>query len=137
MITHLSHATIWVTDQDAALDFYVGKLGFEKKSDEKMGDFRWLTVSPPQQNDLEIVLMKLAPGPMLDQATADKLGELLAAGALGSGVMAVDDCRATYDELRAKGVAFAGEPQERFYGIEAILKDPFGNWFSMTQRTDG
>ncbi|TPV97109.1 MAG: VOC family protein [Myxococcales bacterium FL481] len=133
MITRLSHATIYVTDHELALEFYVGKLGFEKRTDAMLEGFRWLSVGPKTQPDLELVLMKLAPNPMMDESTVAQLRELLAKGALGSGVFSVDDCRRTYDELVAKGVEFVAEPNERPYGVEAIVKDPFGNWFSMTQ----
>ena len=68
MITNLSHATIWVTDQEIAHDFYVNKLGFEVRTDHTMdGGFRWLTVGPSEQKDLEIVLMQPKPGFMFDE----------------------------------------------------------------------
>ncbi len=137
MITRLSHTTIYVDDHDKALDFYVGKLGFDKRSDMTMEGFRWLSVSPPGQDNLEIVLMLLQPSPMMDESTVQELHSLMTRGALGSGVFAVDDCHGTYAELRAQGVEFMSEPTQRPYGIEAILKDPFGNWFSMTQRGEG
>jgi len=134
MIQRMSHTTIYVTDQDQAKDFYVGKLGFEVRTDATMdGGFRWLTVGPKGQPDLEIVLMKIASGPSKDPEVAEMLRKLLEKGALGAGVFECSDCRKTYDELKAKGVEFASEPEEKFYGVEAILKDPFGNWFSMTQ----
>ena len=134
MITHLSHATIWVEDQDVAYDFYVNKLGFEVRTDHTMeGGFRWLTVGPKTQPDLEIVLMVPSPSPMMDQETADQLKALMKKGALGTGVFTVDNCQATYDDLVAKGVSFKYGPKEQFYGIEALMEDPFGNWFSMTE----
>ena len=133
MITKLSHATIYVTDHDVALDFYVGKLGFEVRTDSHIEGFRWVTVGPKTQPDLEIVLMKLAPSPMMSAETVAQLEALTKKGALGCGVFRADDCRKTYEDLTAKGVEFSSEPTERHYGIEAILKDPFGNWFSMTQ----
>lgn len=133
MIIRMSHTTIYVSDHEAALDFYVGKLGFEKRTDATMEGFRWLTVGPKNQPDLEIVLMKLGPNPMMDEDTVGQLQELMAKGALGSGVFSVDDCRETYAALKGKGVEFMSEPAERPYGVEAIMKDPFGNWFSMTE----
>lgn len=134
MITKMSHVTIWVKDQDAALDFYVGKLGFEVRTDAKMEGFRWLTVGSKQQPDLELVLMVPSAGPMMDESTASQIRDLMAKGALGAGVFHTDDCHKTYAELKAKGVEFLSEPKEQFYGIEALLKDNSGNWFSMTQR---
>jgi catechol 2,3-dioxygenase-like lactoylglutathione lyase family enzyme len=134
MISRLSHTTIYVLDQEAALSFYTDKLGFEVRTDQSMGDFRWLTVGPKGQPNLEMVLYKVAPSPMLDDATATQLKELVAKGAMGTGVFATDDCRATYEELCAKGVEFLSAPEEQPYGIEAVFKDNSGNWFSLTQR---
>lgn len=134
MIQRLSHATLWVDDQDAARDFYVDKLGFEVRTDAKMGDFRWLTVGPKAQKDLQLVLMALRPGPMMDEATVAALRALVTAGKLGGGVFDTDDCQRTFAELSAKGVRFLSAPEERPYGIEAVFCDNTGNWFSLTQR---
>ena len=134
MIQRMSHTTIFVTDQDVAKEFYVDKLGFEVRTDATMeGGFRWLTVGPKAQPDLEIVLMAVKPNPQQDPEIVELLKKLLEKGALGAGVFETADCRKTYEELKAKGVEFVAEPEEKFYGVEAILKDPFGNWFSMTQ----
>jgi len=133
MIQRLSHATFYVLDQDAARDFYVNKLGFEVRMDGKMDNgFRWLTVSPKGQPDLQIILMKV-DGPNMQPEVAKVLKELLVSGKLGAGVLQTSDCRATYEDLKAKGVEFLSPPKEQFYGIEAILKDNSGNWFSMTE----
>ncbi len=133
MIQRLSHSTIWVLDQDAAYDFYVNKLGFDVHTDAKMENgFRWLTVTPKGQSDLEIVLMPSAPSPMMDQETSAALQTLIRKGKLGAGVFATADCRKTYEELKAKGVEFSQPPTERFYGVEAIMKDNSGNWFSLS-----
>ncbi|MDR3691376.1 MAG: VOC family protein [Fimbriimonas sp.] len=138
MITKLSHVTIFVIDQEAAYDFYVNKLGFNVHTDAKMdGGFRWLTVTAPAQPDLEIALMPTSPGPMMDEATSAALQDLIRNGKLGAGVFDCDDCQRTYDELMSKGVEFTQPPTERFYGIEALLKDNSGNWFSMSQHKDG
>jgi catechol 2,3-dioxygenase-like lactoylglutathione lyase family enzyme len=134
MITNLSHTTIWVLDQDEALAFYRDKLGFEVNTDETMDDFRWLTVSAPGQPEHELIL--LVPGPpMMDAETAEQVKALVAKGVLGPGAFNTDDCRATYAQLSERGVNFLSEPTERFYGIEATLRDNSGNWFSMTQRS--
>jgi catechol 2,3-dioxygenase-like lactoylglutathione lyase family enzyme len=139
MIQRLSHVPIFVLDQDSAKEFYVDKLGFEVKTDATMdGGFRWLTVSPPGQPDLEITLMAVAPssfGPF-DEETAAKVRWLVENGKLGAGVFETADCRKTFEELKAKGVEFLKEPTEEFYGIEALMKDDSGNWFSMTQRKE-
>jgi catechol 2,3-dioxygenase-like lactoylglutathione lyase family enzyme len=133
MITKLSHATIYVKDQDAALEFYTKKLGFEKRMDATMGDLRWLTVGPKGQ-ELEIVLMQPKTSPLMDAETVEKINALIEKGALGAGVWETDDCRKTYTELVARGVEFLAEPQERPYGIEALFRDDSGNWFSLTER---
>jgi catechol 2,3-dioxygenase-like lactoylglutathione lyase family enzyme len=134
MIQKLSHVTLFVSNQDEAKDFYVNKLGFEVRTDHTMDNgFRWLTVGARQQPDVEIVLMEPQPGQLLDEEAAQAVRMLLKKGVLGGGVFQVDDCRKTYEELKQKGVQFAGAPEERFYGVEAIMKDGVGNWFSMTQ----
>jgi catechol 2,3-dioxygenase-like lactoylglutathione lyase family enzyme len=135
MIIALSHTTIWVLDQDEALDFYTQKLGLEVNTDAMMDVFRWLTVSPPDRPKHELVL--LVPSlPMMDEESAEQVKALVAKGALGAGAFETDDCRATHDELSARGVTFLSEPTERFYGIEATFRDNSGNWFSMTEHTD-
>jgi len=137
MIQRLSHITIYVLDQDAAYDFYINKLGFEVRTDAPFGEgFRWLTVGPKGQPDLEIALMPTTPGPMMDQETSDTLRALIQKGAIGSGVLETANIQETYEELKARGVEFMSPPQERFYGIEALFKDNSGNWFSLNQRTE-
>lgn len=134
MIQTLSHATLFVLDQEKAKEFYVDKLGFNIHTDVTMdGGFRWLTVTPPAQPDLEIVLMPAAPGPMWDDEQLGMVKKLLEAGVMGAGAMGTDDCRKTYEELKAKGVTFRSEPTEQFYGTEVIMEDGCGNWFSVTQ----
>ncbi|GAB2970247.1 VOC family protein [Amycolatopsis acidiphila] len=135
MIKRLSHASIYVLDQDSAKEFYTGKLGFEVRNDMRVGDFRWLTVGPPDQPDFEFILMRPGP-PQHDPETEKVVRELVAKGAVGSGVWATDDCRKTYEELSARGVTFLQEPAERPYGIEAVFRDDSGNWFSLTERHD-
>jgi catechol 2,3-dioxygenase-like lactoylglutathione lyase family enzyme len=133
MIQRLSHASIYVLDHDAARDFYVNKLGFEIRMDQSMENgFRWLTVSPKGQPDFQLILLKV-DGPNIKPDVAAALRGLLEKGGLGGGVFQTDDCRATYEELKAKGVEFLSPPADRFYGIECVLKDNSGNWFSMTQ----
>ena len=143
MISKMSHACFYVLDQESARRFYTEKLGFEVRSDVTMGPvcedgtaggFRWLTVGPPQQPDVEIILADCAMGH--DPGTTAQLRELVAKGALGTGVMATDDCQKTYEELSARGVVFTQEPAQRPYGIEAVFRDDSGNWFSLTQRAE-
>ena len=139
MIRRLSHTTIYVIDQSAALAFYTEKLGFEVRTDVTMeeGGFRWLTVGPKTQQDLELVLMPVQGGGLFDDAAADKLRSIIETSGLGAGVFETADCQATYADLKAKGVNFLSPPEERPYGIEAIFKDNSGNWFSLTRRQKG
>jgi catechol 2,3-dioxygenase-like lactoylglutathione lyase family enzyme len=134
MLNALTITSIYVLDQDEALDFYVGKLGFEVRTDATMGDFRWLTVGSKSQPEVELILMKVAPGPMLDEATATQIRQLVAKGAFGAGVLESSDVRKDYEELSKKGVRFKGPPEERPYGIETVMQDDSGNWFSVVQR---
>jgi catechol 2,3-dioxygenase-like lactoylglutathione lyase family enzyme len=135
MIKKLSHATIYVTNQEEALKFYTEKLGFEVRTDSTMdGGFRWLTLGLKSQPDMEFVLMEPKAGMMMDEETASQLKAIISKGVLGAGVFDTDDVRATYEELKGRGVEFMGPPAERPYGIEALFKDNSGNWFSLTQR---
>jgi catechol 2,3-dioxygenase-like lactoylglutathione lyase family enzyme len=135
MITRITHTSVFVTDQEKAFDFYVNKLGFKVNTDAKMENgFRWLTVSPPDQPDMELVLMDaFHEGMHYDEDTKNALRTLLNKGVMGAGVLETKNCRATYEELKAKGVHFKSEPKEQFYGVEAIITDGCGNWFSLTE----
>ncbi|HSE33474.1 MAG TPA: VOC family protein [Pyrinomonadaceae bacterium] len=134
MIRKMSHATIFVNNQNEALEFYRDKLGFKVHTDAMVGDdFRWLTVCADDQPDLEIVLMEPKPGMLMDEETSNQLRAIMNKGVLGAGAFHTDDCRGTYEELKAKGVEFLSEPTERFYGIEAVFRDNSGNWFSLTE----
>ena len=133
MITRYLAASVWVMDQDEALAFYTEKLGLVVRNDVTMDGFRWLTVGAKDQPELEIILVEPGP-PMVDEEAAQHIRALVTKGAIGGGLFATDDCRATHRELAAKGVEFVQEPAERPYGIEAIFRDNSGNWFSLTQR---
>jgi catechol 2,3-dioxygenase-like lactoylglutathione lyase family enzyme len=133
MIQRLSHSTIYVGDQDKAKEFYVDKLGFDLKMDMVAGTFRWLTVSPKGQPDLELILMPILQMGPRDEAACETLKQQLQLGNMPTGVFQTADCQRTFEELTAKGVEFTMPPTDRFYGIEAIMKDPFGNWYSVTQ----
>ena len=135
MVTKLSHTSIYVNNQEKAYDFYVNKLGFKVHTDAKMENgFRWLTVTTPEQPELEIVLFPATSEVNgFDKEVRNALKLLLDKGVMGAGVLHTPDCRATYEELKAKGVQFKSEPKEQFYGIECVLTDGCGNWFSMTQ----
>jgi catechol 2,3-dioxygenase-like lactoylglutathione lyase family enzyme len=137
MISKMSHATIFVNNQDEALAFYRDKLGFQVHTDAMVGpDFRWLTINAPNQPDFEIILMEPKAGMLMDEPTANQLREIMNKGVLGAGAFSTDDCRGTYEEMKSKGVVFVSEPAERPYGIEAVFKDNSGNWFSLTQPSE-
>jgi predicted enzyme related to lactoylglutathione lyase len=134
MISRMSHATIYVIDQDQAIEFYRDKLGFRIINDVSMeGGFRWVTVAPKDQSDFEIVLMGIQAGFMFGEDDANQLRSLITNGKLGAGVFNTPNCQATYEELSSRGVEFMSPPAERPYGIEALFKDNSGNWFSLTQ----
>lgn len=139
MINRMSHTSVFVLDQDSAKAFYTEKLGFEERFDISMGEefegagagFRWLTVGPKDQPDLQIILSSCDMGRAPEAAA--QLRALVASGAMGVGVMQTEDCQTTYEELVAKGVTFLSEPAPRPYGIEATLRDDSGNMMSLVQ----
>ncbi|MBV9444798.1 MAG: VOC family protein [Streptosporangiaceae bacterium] len=134
MINEISIVSVWVLDQDSAKDFYTTKLGFTATNDIRLdGGMRWLTVRAPGSQGQELVLMDPANS-MLDSETAEQVRALVAKGALSPGVIATSDCRGDYKILESRGVEFTQPPAERPYGIEAIMRDDSGNWYSFTQR---
>ena len=135
----ISTAQVWVHDQDEALAFYTEKLGWEVRSDvtvAELGDFRWLTVAPPGQDDIAVVLMAIPGPPMFEAETVEKIRELMGKGVAGTVFLTTDDCRASYEELKARGVEFTEAPEDRPYGIDAGFRDPSGNAFRLTQVKD-
>ena len=133
MILKHSHSGVYVLDQERAKDFYVSKLGFEVRDDVTMGPFRWLTVAPKTQPDACIILMPVQESPTMDAESVVAIKKLLEKGVFGGGVLSVDDCKRTYEELKQKGVTFIREPKETPYGIEALFRDDSNNFYSMTQ----
>lgn len=134
MILKMTHVTVYVLNQESAYDFYTNKLGFKVKMDVPMGkDARWLTVTPPEQPDLEITLFPIIVGAMFKEETVKSMTELISTGKLGPGVFTCKDIYATYEELKSKGVEFMKPPTKEFYGTEALFKDDSGNWFSLAQ----
>jgi uncharacterized glyoxalase superfamily protein PhnB len=135
----ISTAQVWVHDQDEALAFYTQKLGMEVRSDvtvPELGNFRWLTVAPPGQEDVAIVLMAIPGQPVMDDATAQQVRELMAKGFAGTVFLTTDDVRADFEELSRRGVEFSEPPEERPYGIDSGFRDPSGNSFRLTQVTE-
>ena len=138
MSIKLSTAQLWVDDQDEALAFYTDKVGLEVRSDvtlPEMGDFRWLTVGPPNQPDIAIVLMAIPGPPVMDAETAEQVRSLMSKGFAGTIFLTTEDCQASYEELKGRGVEFTEEPSEYPYGIDSAFRDPSGNNVRLTQVT--
>jgi catechol 2,3-dioxygenase-like lactoylglutathione lyase family enzyme len=133
MLSSISMSNVYVLDQDEALDFYVGKLGLQVRDDADLGFMRWLTVCVPGQPQHAILLERPGP-PSMDDASAERLRELVSKGAAGWIGFDTDDCRKTFEELRARGVEFTQEPVEQDYGVDCALRDPFGNQIRIVQR---
>jgi uncharacterized glyoxalase superfamily protein PhnB len=134
----LANAQLWVHDQDEALAFYTQKLGWEVKSDvtvPELGNFRWLAVGPAAQDDVAVVLMAIPGPPVMDEDTAKQVRDLMGKGFASAIFLTTDDCRASYEELKARGVEFTDAPEERPYGIDCGFRDPSGNSFRLTQVT--
>jgi predicted enzyme related to lactoylglutathione lyase len=132
----IANAQVWVHDQDEALAFYTEKLGWEVRADvtlPEMGDFRWLTAGPAAQPDFSVVLMAVPGPPVFEPETTEQVRSLMAKGAAGTIFLTTDDCQASYEELKARGVEFVDTPEERPYGIDAGFRDPSGNHMRLTQ----
>jgi uncharacterized glyoxalase superfamily protein PhnB len=132
----IANAQLWVHDQDEALAFYTEKLGMEVRNDvtlAEMGDFRWLTVSPPGQEEVAITLMAIPGPPVMDAETTEQLRTVMAKGFAGTVFLTTDDCQASYEELKSRGVEFSEQPEERPYGIDSGFRDPSGNSIRLTE----
>jgi catechol 2,3-dioxygenase-like lactoylglutathione lyase family enzyme len=125
-------AGLYVHDQDEAYEFYVEKLGFKVHTDARNGDYRWLTVQHPDQPSFQLGLFLPQP-PTVDEATAQTLREAVAKGAMPPMVLSVDDCRAAFAALSARGVEFTQEPVERYGAVDAGFRDPSGNGWKLIQ----
>lgn len=133
MITNVSLVTVYCLDQEKTRDFYVDVLGFKPAVDITMGEgFRWVTLTHPNQPELELTLM--VPGPPLNEEAATFYRGQLEKGEMGGLGLAVDDCRRTHEELVAKGVTFIQEPSDRPYGVEAVCRDNAGNWLVLVEK---
>ena len=135
----IANAQLWVHDQDEALEFWTKKVGMEVRLDvsfPEMGSFRWITVGPPMQPDVSIVLMGIPGPPVMDQETADQVRTLMAKGFAGTVFLTTDDCHASYEELKKRGVEFTEPPEARPYGIDSGFRDPSGNSIRLTQVSD-
>jgi predicted enzyme related to lactoylglutathione lyase len=132
----IANAQLWVHDQDEALAFYTEKVGMEVRADvtmPEMGNFRWLTVGPVGQEDVSVVLMAIPSPPVMDEETAGEVRGLMAKGFAGTVFLTTEDCQASYEELKGRGVEFTEQPEERPYGIDSGFRDPSGNSIRLTQ----
>jgi catechol 2,3-dioxygenase-like lactoylglutathione lyase family enzyme len=127
---------LWVHDQDEALAFYTQKVGMEVRSDvtvPELGNFRWVTVGPAGQHDIDIVLMAIPGPPVMDPDTAEQVRTLMAKGFAGTVFLVTEDIHADYEELKGRGVEFVEQPEQRPYGIDSSFRDPSGNSIRLTQ----
>ena len=137
MLNQLTAVNVWTQDQDEALAFYTDKLGMEVRDDvtvPEMGNFRWVTVGPPGQPDVALALLAIPGPPVFDADTVEQIKTVVDKGVAGGLFFSVDDCQASYEELKSRGVEFSEEPSERPYGIDAAFRDPSGNHIRITQR---
>jgi len=133
---HVQNAQLWVHDQNQALDFYVGRLGWEVRNDVTMpelGGFRWLTVSPPSQPDFSVVLMAIPGPPVMDSDTAQQVRSLMAKGFAGTVFLTTEDVDGDYERLTEAGVEFTSAPSDMPYGRDCGLRDPSGNQLRLAQ----
>ncbi|MDA8434363.1 MAG: VOC family protein [Actinomycetales bacterium] len=133
----ISTTQLWVHDQDEALAFWTEKAGFEVREDvtvPELGNFRWVTVAPPGQDDVALVLMAIPGAPVLDPATSQEIANLMAKGFAGTLFLTTDDCMKAYQEMSARGVEFTEKPTQQPYGIDCGFRDPSGNSIRLAQR---
>jgi uncharacterized glyoxalase superfamily protein PhnB len=136
----IAYTHLWVHDQEVALKFWTEKVGMEVREDvsfpEEMGNFRWVTVGPPGQEDVGIVLMAVPGEPVMEESTRKQVQDLTAKGFAGTVFLTTDDCQKSYEELTARGVEFTEPPNQMPYGIDTGFGDPSGNSIRLTHRTD-
>jgi len=136
MFNNISRSQLFVLDQDEALDFYTNTLGFEVAADIDLGFMRWLTVRVPGDDVREILLERPGP-PVMDDATAAQVRDLITKGAIGGAIfLTTDDAQSTFDTLKGRGVDITDEPTARPYGIDFGIRDPFGNAIRIGQMFD-
>lgn len=134
----LSTTQVWVRDQDEAVSFWTGKVGFEVKEDvtiPELGNFRWVTVGPQGDSGTAIVLMAVPGQPVMDDATKAQVESLMAKGFATGLFFTTDDAQGEYERLSAAGVDVVDQPTEQVYGLDFGFRDPSGNHFRVAQRT--
>jgi catechol 2,3-dioxygenase-like lactoylglutathione lyase family enzyme len=136
MFNAINITSVYVLDQDEALDFYVGKLGFQVSNDVDMGFMRWLTIALPADPERHLLLEVPGP-PALSEEVALQVRDLVTKGALGVAcILNTGDCQGTYETLLGLGVEFTQEPVKQPYGTDCALRDPFGNHIRITERAE-
>jgi uncharacterized glyoxalase superfamily protein PhnB len=136
----VANAQLWVHDQEEALEFWTKKVGFEVRADVTMpelGDFRWLAVGAPGQDEFAIALLAIPGAPVMDDGTKKQVEELMGKGFAGAVFLTTDDVQAAYEELKGRGVEFTEAPSERPYGIDSEFRDPSGNTIRLGKPTVG
>jgi uncharacterized glyoxalase superfamily protein PhnB len=137
-VIRISTAQLWVHDQDEALVFWRDKVGFEVREDvtvPEMGNFRWLSVAPPGQDDVAVVLMAVPGPPVMDADTRSEVLALTAKGFASTIFLTTDDAVKAYEELSSRGVEFTEKPNVQPYGIDCGFRDPSGNSVRLAQRS--
>ena len=135
MLNAITISQVYVLDQDQALDFYCGKLGFEVKIDQQFGPMRFLTVALPTDTG-HAVLLELPAPPSVSADVAEQVRDLVTKGAAGGHLFFVtDDAHKTHAELKERGVELPEEPTVQPYGIDFGFRDPFGNSIRVAQMT--
>ena len=132
----IAFSGVWVHDQDEAVAFYTEKLGWELRADvtlPEFGNYRWLTVGPPGQADVSVLLNAIPGPPIVDEVTAEQIRSVMAKGWGGNVLLTTDDVQRDFEELSARGIEFTEAPEERPYGIDSAFRDPSGNQFRLTQ----
>jgi predicted enzyme related to lactoylglutathione lyase len=136
MFNNISRSQLFVLDQDEALDFYTNTLGLEVAADVDLGFMRWLTVRVPGDEIREILLERPGP-PVMDDATAAQVRDLITKGAIGGALfLTTDDAQSTFETLKDRGADITDDPTPRPYGIDFGIRDPFGNAIRIGQMFD-
>lgn len=138
MFTDIAITPMYVTDQDQALDFYVGKLGFQIEADFDLGNMRWLTVHLPSAPQRRVLLQRIGDATATGSPeTATMLRELTERGTTSWMILESDDVHADHERLVAAEVEITEEPTDQMYGTDMAIRDPFGNQIRITQPPSG
>jgi len=134
----VANGQVWVHDQEEALDFWTNKVGWEVRADitmPELGDFRWLTVGAPGQDEFSLALMAIPGPPVMDEDTKNQVEDLMSKGFAGTVFLTTDNVQGAYEELKSRGVEFTEAPAERPYGVDSEFRDPSGNAYRLGKPT--